>query len=229
MGPDTEEIVQHDPARRPMVATALIGVYDDEDGATQVADRLRQQPDVDDGMVRIGRDRDVVASLQAEMGEEIGRSWVAPQAGMVFQKQAVKDMLFLLPIFGLVGAILGVPFAFLDFSSLTMTTRLILFPILGILFSTTVAAIAIPALAAPSAHEPSAAQRGTVVRVDRWTPELEALMRSAAPLRLDQVGPGDVLVSTVETEEDRRPGGALEELGRTVVDEVTGPAEDRDR
>lgn len=213
----------------PLSPTGLVGVYRDADVAERLAAELAKLDGLEDEQVHLGRESDVVTSLQAEMGEEMGTAFIVPQMGMVFQKKAVKDLLFLMPIFAVVGALIGLPFAFLDFAGLTMRTRLILFPIVGVLFSTTVAAIAIPALASPDPYKRSAAHRGVVVRVDSWSPEQEELMSTYDPIRLDRIGAGDVPVETVVTEEREEPGGAIEDLGRTLAHETTAPPAERDR
>jgi hypothetical protein len=207
---------------------ALVGVYADAEAAESVR-RALTDAGVRESEVRIGSERDRLASLHAEMQEETEQAYIAPQAGLAFTKEATKSSLLIGPLFVLAGGIIAFPFSFIPIGGLSFWVRCFWIVLCGMTAGGAVAAIAIPALSAKSAFEPSAAQRGVVVRVDAWSPQIEEVMAEGEPIRLDRIGGEDFPLGTVTTEEDRRPGGALEETKANVVRELRAEPEERRR
>lgn len=198
-------------------AHALLGVYPPE----RVDDLKRQLAHVGvrDPEIRTAADTDERTSLIAEMREEATESMVMPQAGILYSKEATKATALVGPLLAGAGALVAIPFAFLLPDDISLWWRLLIVAACGAAVGGTVAVIVVPAMAVKNQDVPSAAQRGQVVRVARWAPEVEQVMADAGPLRLDRLGADGEPIGPVATEEDRTPGGIAEELGRNFARE----------
>jgi hypothetical protein len=190
---------------------------------------LVERWDVPPGHVHIGEENDERASLMAEQQQEMRDSFTSPQAGVALPKQTVKALSLTIPLASLVGAIVLLPFAFIPVSGMSFAVRLFWCAVVGATAGGTLAFIVTSAMAAKDPFEPSAAQRGVVVRVDDVRPAVEEALRKAAPIRLDQVDQDGNVLKTVVTEEDRTPGGIIEEVGRNVEREQNVRPVDRHR
>lgn len=198
-------------------AHGLLGVYQPEQ--VDALKRQLAQLGVRDPEVRIAADADERTSLTAEMREEATESMVMPQAGILYPKEATKATALIGPLLAGVGAVVALPFAFLLPDDISLWWRLLIVVVCGAAVGGTVAVIVVPAMAVKNQDVPSAAQRGQVVRVARWAPEVERAMVAARPLRLDRLGADGEPIGPVATEEDRTPGGIVEELGRNFARE----------
>lgn len=208
-------------------AHALLGVYPPD----QVPDLVRRltAAGVRDQDVHTGEGDDVTTSLRAEMREEASESVIMPQVGVLYSKEATKATNVLLPVLAVVGAVLALPLALALPGDMALWTRLLLCAVCGALVGGTVGVIVPPAMAVKNQDEPNAAQRGVVVRVARWTPEVEHLMADAHPLRLDRLGPDQEPIGPVVTEEAATEGGIVEEVGRNFAREAAVEPEHRSR
>jgi hypothetical protein len=208
-------------------AHALLGVYPPD----RVPDLVRRlaQAGVGDDEVRTGAAADETASLRAEMREEASESVVMPQVGVLYSKEATKATSLLMPVLAAVFAVAALPVAFLLPDDMALWTRLLLCGIVGALLGGTIGVIVPPAMAVKNQDVPNAAQRGEVVRVSRWTPEVERVMADLHPLRLDRLGPDMEPIGPVVTEEASAPGGIVEEVGRNFQREADVAPEDRSR
>jgi hypothetical protein len=207
----------------------LIGVYPDAAAAEGVKAALADAG-VPADAIRSAERADVEASLRAEMHDELENSFVSPQVGVAYPKETVKSSLVLGPIFVIVGGLIAFPFAFLSIGGASFWVRCFWVVLCGMAAGGAAAAIAIPALSVRSTGlEPAAAQRGTVLRVNRWSEEIEAAMTKGRPIRLDRVGANDYPLGTVTTEEDREPGGAVEQTLSNIRTELHADPEDRKR
>lgn len=198
-------------------AHALLGVYPPER-----VDALKRQlahVGVREAELRIAADGDERTSLTAEMREEVTESVVMPQAGILYSKEATKATALLAPLLAGLGALVALPFALLLPDDISLWWRLLIVAVCGAAVGGTVAVIVAPAMAVKNQDVPSAAQRGQVVRVARWTPEVEQVMAAAGPLRLDRLGDDGEPIGPVATEEDHQPGGIVEELSRNFARE----------
>lgn len=179
--------------------------------------------------VHVGDDDDLRWSLRAEQTEETDRSLVAPPAGLVMTKEATKAASIAVPVGALVGAVLLLPFAVIEAGDLQIWLRLLWCAIVGATLGGTVGYLAGTAMAAKDSFEPNAAQRGVVVRVDRPTPAIEAALVALAPIRIDRFDRDGVVLGVVATEEDRQPGGIVEEVAANVAREAGATPTDRHR
>jgi hypothetical protein len=207
----------------------LLGVYPDEAAAEGVKASLADAG-VPADAIRAEQRGDVEASLQAEMHDELENSLVSPQAGVAYPKETVKSSLVLGPIFVIAGGLIAFPFAFIPIGDTSFWVRCFWVVLCGMAAGGAAAAIAIPALSVRSTGlEPAAAQRGVVLRVNRWSEDIEAAMTRGGPIRLDRLGANDYPLGTVTTEEDREPGGAVEQTLSNFEKELHADPQDRQR
>jgi len=171
---------------------------------------------VEDERIHVSEDDDERTSLRAEQVEEVNRSVVAPQAGVAIPKEAAKSLGWTLPTAGGLGAAAGALVALIPLGSMDLTTRLIWFAVIGVVAGTVVAFVVTGAMATKDPFVSGAAQRGVVVRVQGADDRIAERLARLRPIRLDLVTvDGDVL-RRLRTEEDDRPGGAIEELADNV-------------
>lgn len=194
----------------------LVVVYPDRDAAVAARQRL-----VDLGVgehdIDVDQESDEVASLRAEMRQELTDAWIVPSAAFIATKESMKGMLAIGTGAAIIGALLGIPFAFIDFGG-SFWFRVFLFMLLGALAGATVGFVAGAGVSAKRPGELMAAHRGTVLRVHQDTAEIRSALVSAGdPLRMDEVDAESVPVETLLTEEQTDD--------RTAVDEVASNLE----
>lgn len=189
-----------DPSFLPEDARELVAVYPDRSRAESA-----RQAVLDLGVptdeVHLGDDLDAVTSLRAEMHEELTRALVVPNAGIAYPKEASRG----LGIAAIAGAVLGLlaafPLALIPVGE-SYWVRWVIFAAVGVAFGVTVALVAGPATAAPRPGELPAAARGTVLRVERDSPELRGTLESFGAVRLDEVSHAGDPIATVSTESE---------------------------
>lgn len=181
------------------------------------------------GSVRIDDESDVRWSLRAEQTEETDRSLVAPHAGVIMPKEATKAAGIAVPVAAAIGAIACLPFAAIGMGDLNLGLRLFWCAVVGATLGGTVGYIVGTAMASKDQDEPNAAQRGVVVRVDRPSPEVDAALVALAPIRIDAFDAEGVVQARVATEEDRQPGGIVEEVAANVERELEVDPSERHR
>lgn len=204
-----------DPSFLPEQERELVVVYPDRDAAVAARQRL-----VDLGLgehdIDLDRESDEVASLRAEMRQELTDAWVVPNAALIATKESMKGMLAVGTGAAVIGAVLGIPFAFIDFGG-SFWLRLLLFMGLGALAGATVGFVVGPGVSAKRPGELMAAHRGTALRVHQDTAEIRSALVAGHPIRIDEVNADSVPVETLLTEEQ------MDE--RTAVDEVVSNLE----
>lgn len=181
------------------------------------------------GAVRIGDDDAERWSLRAEQTEETDRSLMAPHAGAILPKEATKAASIAIPIGAAIGAVALLPFAVIEAGDLNLGLRLLWCAIVGATLGGTVGYLVGTAMAAKDPMQPNAAQRGVVVRVDQVTPAVQATLVRLAPIRIDRFDPDGVVLGIVATEEERQPGGIVEEVAANVRHETQADPVDRRR
>src|SRR5699024_8212487 len=103
-------------------------------------------------------------ALRAEQDEETRRSFVSPQMGLALPKET-KSLMWTLPVAAVLGALILMPFAFIEVGGMTFGTRLFWFAILGAAAFLTAAFIITTAMSTKDPFQPGAAQRGVVLRI----------------------------------------------------------------
>jgi hypothetical protein len=201
----------------------LVVVYPTEQQAREAGRRL-QELGVPSGSIRIGEDTDAIASLRAEMREELTQAWLMPTAGVVATEESAKGTLYLGAIATLLALVIGVPPAFVDYGS-TLAVRLVTHVVIAFIFGGLVGFIAGGARNAKPPNELLAAQRGTVLRVGQDTPAVRDALAALEPLRLDEVGADGTPLDTVITEGATDDVGAVQEMPANLHGEGYHPVD----
>lgn len=177
----------------------LLGVYPDERTAQKVVADIRAR--LGEKGAHRGTREDRRDSLNAEMGEEMLSSVTAPQAGVVYTKEALKTGAWMLPLCVAAGILVALPLAFIFDAGVSTGTRLVAAIGIGAAFGATVALVLV-SLGVKRPSEPMAAERGVTVRVPDDTEELRNLMIGAHPIRLDVVDDRGRPIETITEEPD---------------------------
>lgn len=192
----------------------LLVVFPDREAAGAARQRLLELgvPEAD---IAVDEESDEVASLRAEMRQELTDAWVVPNAAFVATKEGVKGMLGVGALAAAIGALLAIPFAFVDFGG-TFWFRLALFVGLGIVAGATVGLVAGPGMASKRPGELMAAHRGIVVRVRQDTPEIRSALVASKVIRLDEVAHDDTPIETLVTEEQVEGTGSAQQVAENL-------------
>jgi hypothetical protein len=204
---------------------ALIAVF--PRGEEQAVRRHLDRAGIPPQAIRVDDPDDARLALHAEQVEEVDRAAFAPQAGVLLTKEAAKTTTVAVPVGALIGALVLLPLSFIPMGELAWWARALWLMAIGAAGGATVAFISGSAMAAKDPLEPSLLERGVVVVVPASEQARTALLQ-LEPIRLDQISlDGDV--ERVTTEEDREPGGALEETVENIEREADAPPTDRHR
>ena len=164
--------------------------------------------------VHLDEGLDYVASLRSEMHDELTNAWVVPNAAVAYTKESAHGLATAVVIGVGIGLALAFPMALIPLGH-SHPMRLLVWAVVGMAFGATVALVAGPALGTRRPDEPSAAQRGTVVRVEQDTAQLRSLLAELGPIRLDEITAAGDPIATVTTE---GPSGPVEQEARTLRD-----------
>jgi hypothetical protein len=189
----------------------LLVVYPTSEAAEQARARAIEMG-VDPSHIRLGEESDVVASLRAEMHEELTHAWIVPNAALIATKESVKGMGLVGGVAVAIGLAVAIPLAFIDWGYGSFWIRLAWFAVVAIAAGGTVGFVAGAAAAAKRPSELAGAHRGTVVRVSDDTPEIRRALVELKPIRMDEVTHGDTPIDTITTEEQSEPEGVIEEV-----------------
>ena len=193
---------------RPAGDRQLIAVYETLEQAYAAAGRARQAGAPD---AFVGEEQDHIDSLRAEMREELEHALIAPTAALVLPKESLKGVGLLAPVGMVVGALLALPFAWIDWG-VPFTTGLIIVLVCGAAMGATVAFLVGAGTAMRGRFEANAADQGVTVRVPVDTPEIEHALDHGGVLRLDRVDSGGNPDETLATEADHQEGGVVEDM-----------------
>ena len=183
----------------------IVGVFRTPEAARAAADDAARARTTTATAPRVGAPGDDVASLKAEMREEMQHTTAGAGNVGPFTKEMTKGLSAGVLVGTVVGAVLALPLGFIDFMSLALPARLVIAAAVGAAAGATVGFMA-GGFAAKSPSQRLAAERGTTVVVDVRTPEeierVSEAMRRHDPIRIDlATGAGDA-VSTLTTEEE---------------------------
>lgn len=174
----------------------------------------------------IGTDEAERTARRGEQNEEADRGVFALQAGVVLPSRSAKAATVAIPLVAAIGIVLMLAFAFLPMGERSVAERILWVAITGAAMGGTIAFIVASAMGADDPFAPSAADRGLAVIVRRADAPTERLLEQLRPIRLDRQRP-DGTLEKVHTEQDRRTGGALEEIEATVVEESQAAPHER--
>ncbi len=151
------------------------------------------------------------------MREEMEEAWLSPQAAFVATKEAAKGLSLVTPVAAVLGVLITVPLAFIfDLGGAPQWLRLVIAVATGAIGGGTVGFVVGGGMAMKGPDEPLAAERGVTVRVPAAGNEVVAAMEAEEPIRLDTVAPSGRKTSTVETEEERKPEGVVQNLAQNA-------------
>lgn len=205
-----------DPSFIPASERELVAVYPDRhraDAARQALCDAGTPPE------RIHVDEDLAAleSLQGEMHEELSRAWVVPNAGVVYPSGAGRGMVLGASIGIALGLVAAFPLALIDVGS-TYWVRWVVFALVAASFGATVSLVAGSAAGAPRPGALPAASRGTVLRVEDDSPEIQRVLTELGPLRIDEFSLDGLPIATIYTEQP----DTLEETAKDMTANAGG-------
>jgi hypothetical protein len=207
----------------------LLVVLPSREDAEQAAQALLRAG-IPAGDVRVDAEPDRIASLRAEMHEELCEAYVVPNAAVAYPKEAARGLV-LGDLIGVgIGILAAFPLALIPIGDTTYPVRLLIFALVGVAFGLTIGLIAGPAVTSMRPDLPPAIERGTLLRVAHDSQELRRLLADLHPIRMDEIRRSDDLpIATVTTEDS----GSVEQTAVDAVenvqqgDDYTPPAGDR--
>lgn len=187
----------------PVASHEIIGVFRDEAAARAAAGAAARAVGRA-AAPQVGGSGDDVASLKAEMREEMQHTFVGPGNVGPFTKEMSKGITVGTIVCTIAGAILALPLAFIPLGDIGIGARLAIAAAIGAVAGATVGFMA-GGFAAKGPGQPLAAERGTTVSIDVRTPEeierVTEAMRAHDPIIDLTTAAGDA-VSTITTEEE---------------------------
>jgi hypothetical protein len=176
----------------------LVAVFRDRNEAERVAADLRAAG-VPGDAVRIGDERDTLGSIRSEMRDELDHSTGAERAGW-----------FAVVLGAVIGAVVGLPFAFIPTDDLAWSARLLVTCGIGALAGAAVGFVAGGSLALGGPADQVAAQRGVTLALEDDVDRARGIVVARRPLRLDLVEAGQLPVQPLATDDDHQARGRLE-------------------
>lgn len=164
--------------------------------------------------VQVDQEPDRIASLRAEMHEELTQAWVVPNAAVVYTKEAARGLVLGVGAGVLIGVLAAFPLALMPIGDTTYLLRLLIFVVVGIAMGSTIGLVAGPASTATRPGQAPAAERGTLLRVRHDSAELRRLLAELHPIRMDEIRRSDDQpIETVVTEEGPAIAQTIEDIG----------------
>lgn len=207
---------------------ALLAVYRDCRAADAAVRRLRDDG-VDPDHIVVDDPADEVRSLDGEVREEMTQAFGHATVGVAYPKEAAKAVGTWGPVFVGVGAVIGalaaLPF---DLGGWDLWLRALVGAVVGATMGGAIGLVVLPAMGVRNPQEPSAAETGSIVRVEVVGEPVVRSLLATQPRRLDRLRHGAV-IDTLATEDDLRPGGITEELVARFVREARAAPEDKTR
>ena len=187
-----------DPTFIPEADRELLVVYPDLEQA-EAARRALLDRGVPEREIHVDDEPDAVASLRAEMHEELTRAWVVPNAAALYPSGAARGLALASVAGAIVGLLAAFPLALIEVGG-SYWLRWVVFAVVGVAFGLTVGLVVGPASGAPRPGELPAAARGTMLRVERDTEVVRRVLSDLDPVRIDEVTEEGDPIATVSTE-----------------------------
>jgi hypothetical protein len=210
------EVSPQKESEMPTTQERFVAVYPDREAAARVADRLEGEVGVDRRQVHLDDEADLSVSLYSEMREETGQAWKGGPSGIVTKEQAKGSSLSTV-VGALVGAVVLLPVGLVPFDAVPLGARLALAALLGAVAGSTVGFVAGGGLGARGPAVPLAAERGVTLSVDRTDDAVRRQLATADVIRIDLVGPDGATLEVVDTEEQHRDGGVVQQMEDKVA------------
>lgn len=184
----------------------LVAVFRDDHAAEAAADAVRRMG-VDPGRIRVGEEGDEVASLRAEMREEIEHTIAGPGSFGPFTKEMAKGAAAGVVLATVAGAVLALPLGLIDVGGLSLPARLVIAAVVGAAAGATLGFVLGGGLGAKGPGDKLAVERGVAVGVRlggrERADEVVAALEEQKPIRLDVVSRRGQPIQTVTTEEEQ--------------------------
>jgi len=175
----------------------IVAVFPNEGAAEQAAAEARGRGAKN---VAINDPNDEFTALAGEMREETSESWAGPSVGL-YTPEMARHIPGPTAVFAIVGALLALPLAFLDFGA----ARVILCAFSGAVAGGLIGFLVGGFLGARRrANRELAQERGVVVGVAGGNPAATEALVEAGPMRVDRVI-GQEPVDTVASHEEASP------------------------
>jgi hypothetical protein len=198
--------------------TGVVGVFRDEGSAHEAAAAARRAG-ASPSVIRVGDPRDRIVALRADMTEELETTLMGPGSVGPFTKEQTDAMVPLTIIFGIVGALVALPFAAFEFGDFPTWGRLVVLAIVGAAFGSLIGFQIGGMYGARRPEEPRPVEQGVTVAIDVAPGPAVDVLRSMHPLQLDAIDEhGRSLGSIVVPDDTGRHGGVVEELGEHMRD-----------
>jgi hypothetical protein len=199
------------------VMAAVIGVYHDNTEPAAVARELVEHG-IDPDEIRVGASEDHYLSIRAEMEAQVSDSWGTPGLAAFMTSEMMRGAVVFVALGSVIGAIVGIPIGLLlFFYGNSVWTQIWFGALVGVLFGSAVGAILGGGLAMQSPEDALAAESGITVRVEEDSPEIEVVMASHGPIRLD-VFSGQRRLRTPVTEGPSGIAETFDEFRRNIAD-----------
>jgi len=176
----------------------FVAVYPSELEARAAADaavRAGARPDE----VRLGDERDVIASVKGEMRDEFDHTTPGPPSAGSLREMS-KGMLVGAAVGGLIGAVIALPFAAIAFGGLGAGARLLIVAVCGAFVGSVAGWVIGGGFGAPAPDEPLAAERGVTVTAPATEP-IERALTAESPIRLDLLDQEGQPIAPVATDD----------------------------
>lgn len=199
-----------DPSFIPERERELLVVYPDRQRAQAAATALLDAG-IPQEQVHVDEEPDTIASLRAEMHDELTKAWVVPNAAVVYPAGSAWGLSIVAMIGATIGLLAAFPLALIDVGS-TYWVRWIVWAVVGMGFGLAVAFVVGPAGGAPRPGELPPAARGTLLRVEQDSAELRRLLAQLDPIRMDEVSHEGEPIDAVGLERAETPAETARDL-----------------
>jgi hypothetical protein len=198
--------------------TDVIGVFPDEEAARRAA-AAAEVAGADPAVIRIGDENDRLRELQAEMLDEVEHSVMGPGSFGPFTIEMTKAIVPLTIIFGVVGVLVGLPFAAINFGGFPLWGRILIVTIVGAAAGSVIGFEIGGSFGARRPEERLATERGVVIAIDDAPPPAVDVLKAMRPIRLDAFEEHGWPIGAIVTDDDvTEHGGLVAELEEHMRD-----------
>lgn len=185
----------------------VVAVFPDVAVAESAAERASRRGARD---ITVGNAHDEVRALVGEMREETSESWAGPSIA-IYTPEMARHIPGPTAAAALIGAVLALPLALLDFGDVSLMARVAVAAFSGAIGGGTIGFLAGGFLGARRrAVLDLAEERGVVVGIQGGNPEATAALADAGAMRVDRVA-GQVPVDTVASHEEATPAETVKD------------------
>lgn len=183
----------------------VVAVFRDQRAAEQAAERAKSRGALN---VTVGGHNDEVRALVGEMREETSESWAGPSIG-IYNAEMARHIPGPTVAAAAIGAIVALPFGFIEWGTVTLLGRLVLAAFCGAVAGGTIGFLLGGFLGARRrANLDLAEERGVVVGMQGGNPAATAELVNCGAIRVDRML-GQQPVDTVASHEDRTPSESM--------------------